>query len=148
MLVSRSARLAVLAVAVSLNGCSHLTHIAPATTVASIDFRTYAKDGFLFSPNAFVGDFDPIGMMTVSLSAEGKVVVAPEGNKVWEFTPIDAQLGLRQMRDRVVALGGNAVVSLTIRSTTANQVDGGYVIVVPGLEVSGFAIHRTGADKR
>lgn len=132
------------AIVLSLAACAPgLKRIEPEVRVTGLDFREHTREGFLFSPNAYPGDFESIGVVAVAVFAEGERVTggasfAGGPSTTWRFIPVDAQGALTEARKRATALGANALVNVQVRDV-AKAVG---LVSVPGVEVSGFAIKR------
>lgn len=128
----------VLTVITATGACSSLTHIPPVTTSSAIDFRSHARQGFLFSPNAYSGEFAPVGLVTVTLYAEGHLGQSAAGVRPWVFTEPPVQDAVAEARQRAAAMGANALVNFSVRRVFRSVGSAS----VPGVEVAGFAIIR------
>ena len=135
-------RFLALMLACSMAACAHpLTHVDPETIIGGVDFRAHSRKGFLFTPNAYPGEFEAVGMVTVTMYAEANASRSgPNGsNWVWEYSALAPQDALTEIRKRATALGADAISNTTLRAVTRTV--GGAAI--PGIEVSGFAIKRS-----
>lgn len=135
---------AVLLLGALASGCKTLSYIPPATTVTGIDFTPYTSQGFMFTPEMYRGDYESVGVINVSMHAEGRLVTNPRTRaQEWEFAALRVDDVVREAHKRAVDMGANAVVNFSVRA--APRLVG--TITQPGLEVTGFAIKRTGAFK-
>lgn len=121
------------------------TRTEPVVSVGAVDFRGITSDGFFISPDPYIGDFEPLGLVFVTAQAGGWVQPPDEHSPynhvdVGEM-PIDSVVGLAKMR--AVAMGADALVSvkLTVADRQIAFVNF-YPVVAPGWQVSGLAIRR------
>jgi hypothetical protein len=113
------------------------------TDAVQIDLREYSQKGFLFTPDpTYTGRYESVGMVSVTLAAEGEYKVPPGARRGpvgepprWVWAAIDPQRALRETQQRVVAMGGNAMLSLRVESHSGDKGR-------PTMNVSGFAIKR------
>jgi hypothetical protein len=113
--------------------------------VRAVDLRPHSREGFLFSPDAYPGPFEAVGLVTVTLyaSAEWREGTDGFGGRTanWYFGPLSLDTAISRARVAATALGADALVSVTLRPTSktaaANNLPS-----LPGIEVSGFAIVR------
>lgn len=116
-----------------------VTSYTGAIEVSGIDFRRHSLDGFLFTPNAFMGEHTTIGMVSVTVFASGARRVARNGTYVWDFGPIPVDSALTVMKSRVRELGGDALINFTIEAKERVVT---LTATAPGLQVTGLAIKR------
>lgn len=135
-------RFGTIVLLLALAGCAKgPTHLAPETYFRGLDFREYTSQGFLFTPYRYDGAFESIGLVTVTLWAEGELVpVGREKFKEWRFKPLDVQDVLRAAHRHAVERGADALVDLKLTATDrpiekSSQRQ-------PGIELSGYAIRR------
>lgn len=126
-----------------LSACSPptVTNVEPEVKVTGVDLRPYTEKGFLFTPEAYAGPYDAIGLIQVSLYA-GAHYVVPEGGvarHVWQFDPIPVHALLDTAYARADAMGADALMKFQVEETSHVTPEG---LTVPGLTVSGFAIRR------
>ena len=127
-----------------LSGCRTVKHIPPTTVVTGIDFTPYTAQKFMFTPEMYRGDYESVGVINVSMHAEGNLIPnARTGRHEWVFSPLLIDDVVREAHKRAVAMGANAVVNFSVKA--APTVVG--TVTIPGIEVSGFAIKRVGAFK-
>lgn len=133
----------ILSLAAFATGCAPvLTHIPPETVARGIDFRPHTRDGFLFSPNAYSGAFDPIGLVTVTVFAEGDKKLNKYNAEEWRFSAVGADEALAEARKQAAALGADAIVNVVLSATTKSIAERAGAVIVPGIELRGFAIKR------
>lgn len=66
--------LAVVTVLLTVTGCApRIRHVPQEVLVSGVDLRAHTREGFLFSPNAYTGQFEAVGLVTVSVYAEARV---------------------------------------------------------------------------
>ena len=142
-------------VATMLQSCKtvKLSQIPKREIFSGIDFRTYTKNGFLFSPGDFDGNFESIGLVSFLIMPEAnkkKVEVNPEADQWrdpgvtyrWEVENIDFQNALDGIYKRCIDMGADALVNF---KSEVNVED--YPFMVPpfkleGYRITGFAIKR------
>jgi hypothetical protein len=108
--------------------------------MGGVDFSAHTREGFLFTPNAYTGPYESLGMVYVTMHAEGNLeeVDRRTGMKAWVFKEISVQDALTETRRRAVAMGANALANFNVHSSP--KLIGS--LTIPGIEVSGFAIKR------
>lgn len=141
-------------------GCGkRITHIPPVTLTSGIDFTEYTKRGFMFTPEEYTGAYESMGVITVSMYAEGNLEPPPRpprrgifGNGgaeqpelVWRFKELRVQDVLEETHKRATGMGADAVVRFNVRAVT--RPSGVALVDVPGIEVTGFAIKRGTAQR-
>ena len=111
------------------------------------DFTQFNKEGFLFTPESYNGEYESIGLLrTVVYPAvkhpekqvktkTGRIRYVEQG---WEVESIEPTEALKEMYKKAVAMGANALVKFQIDNTS--YLNGS--LLVRGYEVSGFAIKR------
>lgn len=118
-------------------GCASMrTHYESETIVTGVDFREHTREGFLFSPNAYAGAFEAVGMVTVSMFPEATWV---QKQQKWVTAPLKLADVLVEARKSAATLGADAIVNVSFRSLSKGYTWG----VISGVEVSGFAIKRS-----
>ena len=119
--------------------CAVSQQIPRTTVVAVLDFTPYSQQGFMFTPATYHGDFESIGLVTVTVYPECNFST-DSSEEVWERAceEIDPQDGLDTMYHKAKDMGADAVTNVQVRtvSVTVKRVR------VDGIEVSGFAIRR------
>jgi uncharacterized protein YbjQ (UPF0145 family) len=139
-----------------LSSCSYIKYIPKSTTVSIIDFRQYTKNGFLFTPYDYKGDYESIGMIHAKLMPEAKIVKVSTGKKDsigntiykddWDVSKIETHDAMDTLRENATKMGADAVINLEISSTQESfNIGRQYSITLNGIEVEGFAIKRKGA---
>lgn len=120
-------------------------HIPTVTIVTGVDLSRYSQRGFLFSPDAYTGPHEAVGLVSVRRYAEAPWEVPNQREALphWEFGHVSTQEALDSMYARAVSLGADALVKMEIRSVEQPAQPGRPAI--PGVEVSGFAIRRSSA---
>ena len=142
--------LLLLVIAISTSACSGPKTIAREETsiVTGYDFSEYTEQGFLFTPEQYLGDYNSIGMITVTLW--------PDVNKRIERVPIPGQPGrhqnvekfsqgvinvekaINEIYNKAVTMGADAITRFDVNATSREN----GTLLVTGVEISGFAIKR------
>lgn len=119
----------------------------PASTVVSgVDFSRYTQRGFLFTTEMYQGPYDAIGLITVTCYASATPDSIPDTlalggivyHPTWRFGEVRLERVLDSMYARATAMKADALVKFTATTTTRRD----QTAEVPGIMVSGFAIHR------
>ena len=146
--------LTALLAALLLVGCSQATHIPAETNVTGVNLRPLTEAGFLVTPGDYTGgEFEAMGIISVTVWPEANKVPidkAREGGysapantpEVWVQEPVTMQQALEETKQRATAMGADALTHFNVKSVTRN-VEGASL---DGVEVSGFAIDRVGAE--
>lgn len=75
--------LSIITILCFLSSCSVVDYlIGPKETIIDTyfyDFRKHAKEGFFISPDPYIGDFDPVGIIKINIFP-GKIEVQGEPN--------------------------------------------------------------------
>jgi hypothetical protein len=96
----------------------------------------------MFTPEMYRGDYESVGVINVTMQAEGRLVANPKtGANEWQFSELRIADVVKESHRRAVEMGANAVVNFSVKA--APRLVG--TVTVPGIEVNGFAIKRTGA---
>jgi hypothetical protein len=112
--------------------------IESSTVTAGFDFRPYTAKGFLITPYQHLGEYESIGMLSVTIWAEGMRNIEDK----FVFKPLDTRDAIDSLYMVAVEMGADALVSFEVTSVTADWPSGGTVIKQPGIRASGYAILR------
>lgn len=124
-----------------LAACAGLKYIPPSTSVTGIDFTAYTAQGFMITPEMYRGDYESVGVINVLMHAEGKLVTNPQnGVAEWQFSALRVDDVVKEAHRRAVEMGADAIVNFSVKAAPG-MVE---MVTVPGVEVTGFAIKRTG----
>ncbi|MBN2011949.1 hypothetical protein JW960_21650 [candidate division KSB1 bacterium] len=130
-------------------GCApNIMFIPKSQSEFVIDFAKYTEKGFMFSPYQYLGKYESIGMITITVMPEASLLRHRDerfnGNVYkteWEFTPINLDASIEQFYKKAVDMGANGVCDLKIISESKS-----YIlktpVTIPGVTISGFAIKR------
>lgn len=144
----------LVAVLLILIGCtSHITHFAGYYNTNVIDFTSYAEEGFLFTPEPYMGEYQSLGLIKISVRGEAHWVEKPKdprnaytqhpGTRYhWVTRTPRMQEVLDTTYAAALSLGGNAIARFSVIPTVEVQTDGPKPIAISGYEVSGFVIKR------
>jgi hypothetical protein len=137
-----------------LAGCSRTTHIPAETNVRGIDLRPLTEAGFLVTPGDYTGgQFEAMGIVTVTVWPEANRLSASEAESqgvdadtkrsyVWVEDEITMQDALEKTRQAATEMQADALTHFDV--TRVTRMESG--VELEGIEVSGFAINRAGAQ--
>jgi len=131
-----------------LFGCaSGPSHIPGHTEIAYLDLSTYSQWGFLITPGDYGGDYETIGMISISeyAAATKKRVKSERGNYLerWTFSSVDPDLLIEKAYDKAISLGANAITRFVIKPESKPfEMTSIGLISIPGYSVSGMLIKR------
>ena len=125
-------------------GCAAQKEVGKIVLHYGFDFTKYTAQGFLFTPETYTGSYESIGIVktiifpAVKHSKEQKQKESGDFylDENWVVEDLEANEAVDELYKRAVSMGANAVTKFDIRRT---EYMNGYV-VVPGFEVTGFAI--------
>ena len=121
--------------------CSSVSHYEKQVLVYGYDFTKYTNQGFLFTPEKYLGEYESIGLLTVlilpELNRSGEYDFSVTDKKL-SYAPVSADEVLDSLFDVAINMGANAIVSLTIENIE-RMIEG---VNAPGVKASGFAIRR------
>jgi len=133
----------ILAVAAVLSGCVTLIPTERRVYTHLLDFRQYAGEGFIISPNPFNGTFVPIGVITIDIYPATRIAELEWGTKVVVPELISLSDALDIAVSEARKLGANALVDYSWFSTEQDAVGpNGKIIKERYYTFSGFAIKR------
>lgn len=137
-------------------GCQQTRQqVVPGTSgTIAFDFRPYLEDDFLFTPQDYDGEYEPVGMITLSVFPRAENLNAPAGQK--RITPQNGYVQNGYMVEHVEtdtlvarayrqakAMGADAIMNFDVAPTTRTvQTGTASSITLTGFEVNGFAIDR------
>lgn len=127
---------------VLLAGCAGgVTSIPSRRSTVVLDFTPYTAQGFLFTPEPYLGDYESVGLITVTVTAAGERKRLRPGIYDWEWdlTPLQSDSVLHYFHRRATELGADAMVRFSL-APSSTDIAGE---PVPTLVASGFAIRRT-----
>ena len=132
-------------------GCSQITHLPKQVNVTCFDFTKYNNEGFLFTTESYLGDYESIGLLNVEILPELRRIsgVYPSPGQfytpdiIWEYVPVNPKEILNTLYSKATRMGADAVIKLTFQKTDLAYKN----ITAPGYRASGFAIKRRGAFK-
>ena len=116
-------------------------YVAPMLTVSGIDFTKYTKEGFLFTPEAYDGPYDAIGLISITRYAGARYVdTTTESASGWKYDPIPVPALMDTVYARATAMGANAIMRFHVENSLAPATLDHPLL--PGITVTGFAIRR------
>jgi hypothetical protein len=114
----------------------------PVSAAYSIDFREHTSDGFLLTPNPYMGEHRALGMVSVALQAGAELRRDRYGYERWHVIEVSLDVALAQAKGYAKELGGDGIANLDIRSSSRTVGAGYRQLQVPGWEIRGLAIKR------
>lgn len=118
-------------------------YLPPAVTTASIDFSSYSKRGFFFTPDPYSGQYETVGFISVIRYASARYAEPDQQYAAgghWEVDSIPLQEAIDSMYARATRMGADAIMELRMDAVIAPPTAA--TPALPGLHVSGFAIRR------
>ena len=133
--------------------------IPPEESFYGIDFRPYTEKGFFMTPEKFVGEYEPIGLLTYQLlpsaqySNKGgqKIPTSKSGQTgtvyyvskySWHVDEVKLKDALDGIYDYCISMGADALVNLQLQPSKKEYSGIKNPVVIDGYEISGFAIKR------
>ena len=123
--------------------------------VNGIDFSTFSEKGFLITPEKYNGDYESVGLITLTFRPFTKRIIVTSGGTSnqeiaglshWEIERIDHDSLLNSIYEVCTKMGADAftqmemhVESVIFAQNTTQPVE------IPEITISGFAIKRRGA---
>lgn len=127
-----------------LCACSTVSKIEKQVIVTGYDFTSYTNEGFLFTPENYVGNYESIGILSVEILPElrktgrGKAGQFYTPNMLWQYIPVRTSEVLDSLYKKAINMGADAIINLVIKRTELTYKN----VTAPGVEASGFAIKR------
>lgn len=137
----------------SILSCSSVTSTQKEVITYVYDFRKYTDEGFLFTTEKYLGDYESIGLISIEIIPELRrkdgyfapgQTYAGSSSGFWNYIPIRPQEVLDSLYLKAKQMGADAVINLDVEY--ADVIVSGN-ISVPSTRASGFAIKRKGAFK-
>lgn len=135
----------LLLLAVIFVGCVSTKPSDELIYTTGFDFSEYTENGFLITPEAYLGEYQSIGLITVTLwpkVVEEKGRQTASGGYVgggWLIGDLNVEKAIDQLYTRADEMGADAITKFQIIGTEREN----GTIIVPGAKISGFAIKRT-----
>lgn len=122
-----------------LAACSTWQDIPKSFNTYGYDFRPYTAKGFLFTPEEYKGDYEPIGWFLFTI--KDGVTRQKQGISA-RFLPdlATAEESIEYVYNEVSAMGADALVRFDI--SIIKDTVGGTNMLGKGYQVTGFAIKR------
>ena len=133
-----------------LNGCAttKLKFIPAEEYFMGIDFRPYTEQGFLFTPEKYLGEYESIGLVDLISVPEANYVPLQQFSdgstrSKWQINEINIDKELRKYYELVIEMGGDGIMNFRSEKVTRTYTGTmGYPITIEGIRISGFAIKR------
>lgn len=134
--------------------CSAGVEMQRTVISSGYDFRQYTEKGFLFTPEAYFGEYESVGVLDIEISPEVKEVNY-EGDEVdnenkwiflrstndgslWKVQRVSPQEVLDEFYKEAIKMGADAVIRLSFDNIEESNDEFTYY----GLSATGFAIKR------
>lgn len=126
-----------------LAGCASTKPSDEIIYTTGFDFSKYTEQGFLITPESYLGEYQSIGLISVTLwpaVIEEKSVTKegrPSGSS-WHIGELNVTKAIDEIYEQADNMGADAIINFSINSIERNN----GILKVPGAEISGFAIKR------
>jgi len=135
-----------------LTGCAvTIYNIDPINEYFGIDFTKYSKEGFLFTPEKYLGEYESIGMIEYKLipGAKYKIykqVYGQEAKYKWFTEYIEFSQAVDSIYFMAKSMGANTIMnfdfSIEYNEEFSNPMEYKNPITIYGYRITGFAIKR------
>ncbi|MEO8398822.1 MAG: hypothetical protein ABI550_03295 [Ignavibacteriaceae bacterium] len=136
---------------ICLSSCTAEKDLGKKVYVYGYNFTKYTKQGFLFTPEPYPGDYESVGILEVEIYPEIKKAKEEGSNQYgtsnygesaeWLYISIQTNEVLDSLFHLAKGMGADAVVRLDIEDVTQER-SGFPLTLIPGKRASGFAIKR------
>ena len=140
--------LLIIITALAFTACSTLTDIPSYTETIVIDLTQYSNEGFLITPEPYLGEYSSVGMVDISLFPRAKKLsydritndIKEQYNVqgVWAVDKIETKDVVDIVYEKAKAMGADAVINFKISYIYKSYPE----FTHNGLRVTGFAIKR------
>jgi len=123
--------------------------------INGIDFTSFSEKGFLITPEKYNGDYESIGLITLTFRPFTKRIIVTDGSpnslevpglSHWESEKIDHDSLLNSIYEVCTEMGADAFTQLEMQVNSAmfaqNTME---PAEIPEITITGFAIKRRGA---
>ena len=134
----------IILISFALVSCSSIKPMEEQITVSGFDFTKYADQGFLITPEQYLGEYESIGMMNVTIwpsvseSAKASASGVTERQR-WYIGPLNVDKAIDRIYQQAKDMGADGIMRFNVKSI--EQFNGS--LRIEGAEISGFAINRT-----
>jgi hypothetical protein len=137
-------------VAIILSSCTTTLNLVNShADVYIIDYRSYSNEGFLFTPEKYLGEYESIGQIDISFFPEALRIdpitygaIDNEKNYLqgtWLIQKLLVDSLIHQVYKYAKDMGSDAIINFKVASTSKRMdVD----LDLPGISFTGFAIKR------
>ncbi len=131
-------------------GCAPPKYIPESLSVSGINFAPFSEEGFLFTPNKYLGDYESIGIINLSFAPEANLIKSTKktsgGDRTtssWVVNDMNPDTLLKKVHELCVDMGADALTEFEVSNFYNNHAVGTtHPITIMGLKFSGFAIRR------
>lgn len=136
-------------IAVSFVGCTSIKYIPKSTTIGVLNFKKYVDKGFLFTPHEYKGDYESIGLLSITVTPQAKlktVKTAKDTTRVWSVDTVKSDEVLDILYEKAKGMGADAIIDFVIKEVVNIYNEyGSHPVTIFGFTAIGFAIKRKGA---
>jgi len=116
-----------------------VNHIDASRDTLFFDFRPYTNQGFLFTPSAYSGEYEAIGLVRFVMWPEAfRERVRSTRIYAWRTESIRSEEAIEHAYRQALEIGADALIHFDIRAVNRTE----HGASLNGIEVSGFAIKR------
>jgi len=113
-------------------------------TVSGFDFTKYASKGFLITPEQYLGEYQSIGVINVTIwpSVSESPKASAKGvteRQRWYIGQLNVNKAIDRIYQQATNMGADGIMRFDVRSI--ERING--TLRIEGAEISGFAIDRT-----
>ena len=135
-----------LGASILISSCATLKHIPRELKFYVIDFTAFTEEGFLFTPEAYLGDYESVGILYLEIYPEYNRIPTTEHtaegftSMIWVHKPIDLSAVINSYYIEVTKMGADAVMNF--ETTAISYIYPGTIMKVEGVKITGYAIKR------
>lgn len=124
-------------------GCASTNPHPEIINTYGFDFSEYTEEGFLITPEQYLGEYQSIGLIRVVMWPEVTSRSGSGDQYYWQTGDLNVEKAIDEIYKKADSLGANAITRFEITSTSRRNGN----IIVEGVEISGFAIKRLDINK-
>lgn len=146
----------VLILSVLLYSCAtvkEMNKISKTEDFTAIDFTKYTKQGFLITPEKYMGNYESVGIIDfvympqailntsyISNNYSWKEETNLVPGQAWKIDKLNVQDAIDGIYKRCVDMGANALVSFNVTSVNKDYIGIKNPVTISGYRITGFAI--------
>jgi len=154
----------IVCIAIAMASCAsmkelkELPSIDPSQSLFKIDFSPYTKNGFLITPEKYIGAYESIGLVDYQLMPGAVyVVVGKQKNpyytgtdsqpmyidkKMWKIDEINFKMAMDSLYNICTKMGADALVNFSLGYPSDDYGMISNPVTIKGYSISGYAIKR------